>query len=113
MEKIKYELHLPLVMLTNKQLEKGPDCGVSPDELIHNLKRGLDNLKESLEICSNIIMKIIYWTTTRNQKSMILSIVRCFLSFVAKGQIKPKSRLARRRFSQKTNGQICFVCCKE
>ena len=28
----------------------------------------------------------------------------------AKGQIKPKSRLASRRFSQKTNGRICFVC---
>ena len=28
----------------------------------------------------------------------------------SKGQIKSKSRLARRRFSQKTNGRICFVC---
>ena len=26
----------------------------------------------------------------------------------SKGQIKPKSRLARHRFSQKTNGWICF-----
>ena len=26
---------------------------------------------------------------------------------------KPKSRLARRRFSQKTNKQICFVCCEK
>jgi len=50
---IKYELHLPLVMLTNKQLQNGPDCGVSPDELKNNLKRGLDNLKESLEILKN------------------------------------------------------------
>ena len=50
---IKYELHLPLVMLTNRQLQKGPDCGVSPEELKNNLKRGLDNLKESLEILKN------------------------------------------------------------
>ena len=27
-----------------------------------------------------------------------------------KGRIKPKAVLARRRFSQKTNKQICFVC---
>ena len=53
MEKIKYELHLPLVMLTNKQLQKGPDCGVNPDELKNNLKRGLDNLKESFEILNS------------------------------------------------------------
>ena len=33
--------------------------------------------------------------------------------FLPKGQIKSKSRLARRRFSQKTNGQISFVCCEE
>ena len=26
-----------------------------------------------------------------------------------KGEIKSKSRLARHRFSQKTNGRICFV----
>ena len=78
-------------MLTNRQLQKRIDCGVSPDELKNSLKRGLDHLKESLEICSNIIMKIIYWTTTRNQESMILSIVCCFPSFVAKGQIKPKA----------------------
>ena len=50
---IKYELHLPLVMLTNRQLQKGPDWVVSPDELKNNLKRGLDNLKESLEILKN------------------------------------------------------------
>ena len=30
-----------------------------------------------------------------------------------KGQIKPKAGLARRRFSQKTNQQICFVCCEK
>ena len=30
--------------------------------------------------------------------------------FVAKGQIKPKAVWARRRFSQKMNKRICFVC---
>ena len=40
-------------MLTNRHRQNGPDCGVSPDELKNNLKRGLDNLKESLEILKN------------------------------------------------------------
>ena len=40
-------------MRTNRGLQKGTDCGVSPDELKNNLKRGLDNLKESLEILKN------------------------------------------------------------
>ena len=31
-------------------------------------------------------------------------------SILGKGQIKPKAVLVRRRFSQKTNEQICFVC---
>jgi hypothetical protein len=30
--------------------------------------------------------------------------------FATKGQIKPKSRLARHRFSQKMNERICFFC---
>jgi hypothetical protein len=30
-----------------------------------------------------------------------------------KGQIKPKSKLARHRFSQKTHQQIWFVCREE
>ena len=34
-------------------------------------------------------------------------------SDVAKGQIKPKAGLARRRFSQKMNERICFVCCEK
>ena len=29
---------------------------------------------------------------------------------VAKGQIKPKAVWTRRRFSQKSNKRICFVC---
>ena len=40
-------------MLTNRRLQKGPDCGVSLDELKNNLKRELDNLKESREILKN------------------------------------------------------------
>ena len=32
---------------------------------------------------------------------------------LSKGQTKPKARLARHRFSQKMNKQICFVCCDE
>ena len=40
-------------MLTNRQLQKRIDRGVSPDKLKNDLKRGLDNLKESLEILKN------------------------------------------------------------
>ena len=50
---IKYELHLPLVMITNRLLQKGPGCGVSPDELKSNLKQGLEHLRESLDILAN------------------------------------------------------------
>ena len=50
---IKYELHLPLVMMTNRHLQKGPGCGVSPDILKSNLKKGLDHLKESLAILAH------------------------------------------------------------
>jgi hypothetical protein len=32
---------------------------------------------------------------------------------ITKGQIKPKAGLAQCRFSQKTNEQICFVCCEK
>ena len=32
---------------------------------------------------------------------------------LSKGQTKPKARLARHRFSQKMNKQICFVCCEK
>ena len=32
---------------------------------------------------------------------------------VTKGEIKPKAGLARRRFSQKTNERIWFVCCEK
>ena len=32
------------------------------------------------------------------------------VQFAAKGQIKPKAVWVRRRFSQKTDERICFVC---
>ena len=35
----------------------------------------------------------------------------CKIFEITKGQIKSKSRLARRRFYQKTNKRIWFVCC--
>ena len=47
---MKYELHLPLVMLTNRNLQRGPSCGVNPEVLKSDLKSGLKNLKESLDI---------------------------------------------------------------
>ena len=50
---IKYELHLPLVMITNRLLQKGPACGVNPDELKSNLTQGLEHLRESLDILAN------------------------------------------------------------
>lgn len=50
---IKYELHLPLVMITNRNLQRGPACGVSPDVLKSGLKSGLANLKEALDILSD------------------------------------------------------------
>ena len=50
---MKYELHLPLVMLTNRNLQRGPACGVGPDQLKTDLKAGLDNLVESLDILSD------------------------------------------------------------
>ena len=42
-----------------------------------------------------------------------VSILRVESLPLFKGQIKPKSRFARRRFSRKTNGQIWFVCREE
>ena len=47
---MKYELHLPLVMLTNKNLQKGPACGVAPEMLKQDLMLGLESLKEGLAI---------------------------------------------------------------
>ena len=47
---MKYELHLPLVMLTNRNLQRGPSCGVKPEILKSDLKAGLKNLKEALDI---------------------------------------------------------------
>ena len=36
-----------------------------------------------------------------------------FSNNLTKGQIKPKAGLSCRRFSQKTNERICFVCCEK
>ena len=33
-----YELHVPLVMLSNRCLQRGPTCGVSPDQIKADLK---------------------------------------------------------------------------
>jgi len=45
-----YELHLPLVMLANRQVQRGPGKGVDPKFIKASLKRGLAVLKEGLEI---------------------------------------------------------------
>ena len=50
---IKYELHLPLVMLSNRNLQRGPSCGVPPEKLKEDLQNGLLNLKEALDILSD------------------------------------------------------------
>ena len=50
---IKYELHLPLVMLTNRLLQRGPGCGVNPEILKKDLTSGLKHLKEALDILSD------------------------------------------------------------
>ncbi len=47
---MKYELHLPLVMLSNRNLQRGPSCGVGPDTLKGDLQTGLQHLKEALDI---------------------------------------------------------------
>ena len=33
-----YELHLPLVMLANRALQRGPSAGVSPEQIKADLK---------------------------------------------------------------------------
>jgi len=45
-----YELHVPLVMTANRNLQRGPSSGSNPDQLKANLKAGLFNLRMSLEI---------------------------------------------------------------
>merc|ERR1711973_180020 len=45
-----YELHLPLVMLANRQLQRGPGSGADPKMIKQNLKKGLDCLKKGLKI---------------------------------------------------------------
>ncbi|XP_023325963.1 histone-lysine N-methyltransferase ASHR1 [Eurytemora carolleeae] len=45
-----YELHLPLVMLANRSLDKGPGSGVNPKSIKAGLKKGLESLKSGLAI---------------------------------------------------------------
>ena len=46
-----YELHLPLLMLSNRALQKGPGSpGVNPGQIKSDLKAALFNLRLSLEI---------------------------------------------------------------
>lgn len=46
-----YELHLPLVMLANRALQRGPGApGVDPKKIKENLRKGLANLRMGLEI---------------------------------------------------------------
>ena len=45
-----YELHLPLVLLANRQLQRGPGGGADPAKIKANLKQGLQFLKQGMEI---------------------------------------------------------------
>jgi len=45
-----YELHLPCVMLANRQLQLGPGSGADPKQIKAGLKKGLQSLKQGLNI---------------------------------------------------------------
>jgi len=45
-----YELHVPLVMMANRAIERGPGSGVTKHEIKNDLKAGLYNLRTSLDI---------------------------------------------------------------
>ena len=45
-----YELHLPYVMIANRQLQAGPGGGADPAKICANLKKGLKYLKQGIEI---------------------------------------------------------------
>ena len=47
---IMYELHLPLVLLANRQLQQGPGSGADPAKIKANLRQGLKFLKQGMEI---------------------------------------------------------------
>ena len=47
---ILYELHLPLVLLANRQLQLGPGGGGDPAQIKANLRQGLRYLKQGREI---------------------------------------------------------------
>ena len=44
-----YELHLPLVMLANRALQRGPSAGVSPEQIKADLKVSFYGITNSLE----------------------------------------------------------------
>lgn len=45
-----YEMHLPCVMIANRQLQLGPGSGADPKNIKASLKRGLQCLKQGLNI---------------------------------------------------------------
>ena len=45
-----YELHLPLVMSANRQLQRGPGGGADPKKIKSDLKKGLKCLQEGMKI---------------------------------------------------------------
>ena len=79
----------------------------------------LKSNKTIILITYGIIKKLFFsikflYLATKPLHSKILSLFFSGLVETStKGQIKPKSRLAHRRFSQKMNGRIWFVCREE
>lgn len=47
---IMYELHLPLVLLSNRQLQRGPGGGADPAKIKADLRQGLKYLKQGIAI---------------------------------------------------------------
>merc|ERR1711974_255864 len=62
-----YELHVPLVMLSNRCLQRGPTCGVTPDQL----KAGLFNLRMSLEILKDEPEESFEWKIVQGSKESV------------------------------------------
>ncbi len=44
-----YELHLPLVMLANRSLQRGPGGGANPEQIKADLKVGLAGLMINIQ----------------------------------------------------------------
>jgi len=66
-----YELHVPLVMLSNRCLQRGPTCGVSPDQIKADLKAGLFNLRMSLEILKDEPEESFEWKIVQGSKDSV------------------------------------------